>query len=76
MIFADDLKPTRRRILVNDRGAVLDFVVEVGARTCLIRPLRSRRTGVHAVTVSWSQVYDRALMSRADPLAAIVRRAR
>lgn len=54
MTRASDTKPVRR--VVTD-GDGREYVLEVYARFCRLRPIRTRRGGPAEVTRCWSQVY-------------------
>lgn len=64
MTRADAETPTRRIVVYEpDRGS--ELVLEVRARTLTLRPLRSRAGGEAEIVVTWSGIYDMALMRRA-----------
>jgi len=52
-----------RRIVATD-GLSTPLVLEVTARTCRLRPLRSR-DATASVEITWSGIYERALITRA-----------
>jgi len=42
-----------------------ELVAEIGPRTVVLRPLRTRKGGPAEVEVSWGLIYQRALSARA-----------
>ena len=64
MTPGSDTKPTVRAM----QSTAGTLIVEVHARTLVIRPFRSRKGGGGEVTVDISAVYNRALINRVRPI--------
>lgn len=55
-------RPVRRKVVARDD----EFVAELRDRTLTLRPIRTRSGGPAEITVTWGQIYLRAMMQRAD----------